>query len=242
MEQIIGNINNSKLANVNTIEVNSNVRPQKRDKVRRVMSNFMFIANSLLLIINVYYICCYYPNTIGLNLDYSGIVVGVLSVIVTILIGWQIFTNISIEHTLNEKIDHRYDLIKKDIEDIYDVTKRNAQNLIEETKVGLGDVKYISISTSLTQLGVSQYFNEDYPNSTRSLMNALILLQKINIHDELYDEVRDNVIKHIKLISKKIEGGEIIWESEEALDLFKEAALKTGDKDIIVFVMKFKVI
>lgn len=45
-----------------------------------------------------------YPRT-NLNFDYFGLIVGILAMLVTVLIGWDIYKAISIEKTIREKTD-----------------------------------------------------------------------------------------------------------------------------------------
>ena len=46
-------------------------------------------------------ICVANPRDSGLGLDYMGVIVGVLALLVTVLIGWQIYNSIEINHKVN---------------------------------------------------------------------------------------------------------------------------------------------
>lgn len=45
------------------------------------------------------------PSTKPVDIDYIGVLVGILSLLVTILIGWQIWSIIAIDKKINEKVD-----------------------------------------------------------------------------------------------------------------------------------------
>lgn len=222
MEQKIGNIYNSDLNNVNVNRTEKNFAfINKKVEWKSVFNRVVSIINVLLLIVNIYYICNYYPKTANLGFDYTGIIVGVLSILITMLLGWQIISNLSIVKSLKGELDI------------------NLRRFLIRTKKNIHDTKYIAIATSLAQLGISQFYNKDFPNAIRILMNALVFCFKIEVHDELYDDVYKHIIKTLKEISKKISGNVTNFSIEEII-LFKDAASKTGDEDIINFVNKFK--
>lgn len=56
----------------------------------------------LSFVVSVIALCFSIPKTDGLGFDYSGLLVGVLSFIVTLLIGWNIYTVIDIGKTRSE--------------------------------------------------------------------------------------------------------------------------------------------
>lgn len=64
---------------------------------------YILIAMSLAaIVLSLISICKVYPRTSDFGLDYQGWIVGVLSLLVTILIGWQIFTLIDIKRIRQE--------------------------------------------------------------------------------------------------------------------------------------------
>ena len=62
-------------------------------------------------------LCRTYPRTADLGFDYIGVLVGILALLVTVLIGWQVFNAIQMQNTLKE-IDGK---MKEEVED-YDHT------------------------------------------------------------------------------------------------------------------------
>ena len=61
------------------------------------------------IIVSIASICVSNPNKQELGFDYQGIIVGVLSVLVTALIGWQIYNSIEI----NRKVDGTEDMARR---------------------------------------------------------------------------------------------------------------------------------
>lgn len=219
MIQNVGDINNSNVKNVNVNKGNTfNNHPKQ--SMCGCFNALLMIANVTILAINLFFICNYYPRIENLEFDYIGIIVSILSLLITVLIGWQIFSHISIFNEVKNKIDNLEERTKGIV-----------------SKITL-DAKHSSIAVSFAQQGVSQFYKKDYDNSTRTLFNALVFCQKINSKDELYYETYDNVIETIVKLSNISSGCQ--FDSQEEIELFQEAAFKTGNKEVIAFAMKFK--
>lgn len=69
--------------------------------------NVAFIA------FNVYYTCHWYNRVPNLDFDYIGVIVGILSALITIAVGWQIFYQLKIEDRLKNLAK---DLAKSEVE------------------------------------------------------------------------------------------------------------------------------
>lgn len=95
-----------------------------------------------------------------MSVDFS-LIVAILSVLVTILIGFQIFSIID----LNQRFRRLENKVKK-------------QYLVDIEKA-----KCDATGMSLAQLGLSQFYNDDYDNAIRSLFNALAILRNGSMDD-----------------------------------------------------------
>lgn len=219
MYQKVGDISNSNVSNVN-ISKNNTVKVRTKSSTCGCFTEVLFVANCVLFVVNLFYTCNYYPRVGELEFDYIGIIVGIFSLLVTILLGWQIFNTISIFNEVKSKIDN--------------LEKENQKAINTIT----ADAKYSSIAVSLAQLGVSQFHQKDYENAIRSLFNAIIFCQKITTKDEFYSETYDNAIATIVELSRI--GSEVWFDSQEEVELFQEAAMATGNKEVIAFAMKFE--
>lgn len=81
-----------------------------RKHIKSYWSNYLSIGAiscSIVTIITVH------PSTSELGLDYMGIIVGILSLLVTLLLGWQIWSIISIDKKINDKVEY----LNKEIND-----------------------------------------------------------------------------------------------------------------------------
>ena len=66
------------------------------------------------------------PRYTPINIDYLGVIAGVLSILVTILLGWQIWTVISIDNKINNSVES----MKKNIVKELSKVEERANNII----------------------------------------------------------------------------------------------------------------
>lgn len=66
------------------------------------------------------------PRYTPISIDYLGVIAGVLSILVTILLGWQIWTVISIDNKINNSVDSMKKNIVKELSKI----EEHANNII----------------------------------------------------------------------------------------------------------------
>ena len=81
---------------------------------------FSFMA----ILISVVSICVACPRNQELGFDYQGVLVGVLSLLVTVLVGWNIYTIIDIKNT-KDKIDEAIRKIPTGIKSVTDISIRD---------------------------------------------------------------------------------------------------------------------
>ncbi|WP_130893132.1 hypothetical protein [Paraprevotella xylaniphila] len=188
MEQRVGNIRDSNVKNVNIIEGNNDFCDNKRSdifaKFIYCVNLLLFVANAIVIVFNIYYACHYYPNTRPLEFDYTGIIIGILSILITILVGWQILSNILTKREIKEEVNKNIKTINKHIK----LMDEQSRYSIKHVNKSIEDCKCLSIGVSLAQLGISQYYNDDYNNAVRSLFNSLIFLEEIENNDDLKNE------------------------------------------------------
>ena len=112
MIQTIGNINNGCLNNVNTFSENRPI-PNKENKGSRFLLNYSWVslvAISVMTAINVFVLVRMYPRTSPVDFDYISLIIGILALLVTILIGWNIYSLVDFNkrreeiHRTSEKV------------------------------------------------------------------------------------------------------------------------------------------
>lgn len=159
---------------------------------------FAYISIAVCLFIGMHYICVHHPRIIpfnGLGADYIGIIIGILSGMITLLVGWQIFSNIQERERLDEirrqfenfrnNINNQVDqLIEQRISIRIDGASRRNQNII--------------LCTTFAQIGLVQLENGELTSAVRSLFNALSADSE---DDRMQNDARAHAIEMLEQIS-----------------------------------------
>ena len=178
-----------------------------------VLLGILGVINLILLIP---LLCMHFPRIIDNNwgIDYLGIIVGVLTILVTVLIGWNIYSGLNIEKKAADIVDDKVRHLTKDM-------NKTAE-----------EIKHLTLSASLSQFGASFNNIENYSEAFRLLINSISLIQRIgNPNDNnrtLYNEVFVYAKDTIKEILKNVDS--ITLNSEEEYELYWSAI--SGIKDI----------
>lgn len=75
--------------------------------------NCFFILSGVSLLISVIAICIAGYRTPDLGFDYQGVIAGILSLLVTVLIGWQIYNAMEIKNEIKKEIDNNLSQFEK---------------------------------------------------------------------------------------------------------------------------------
>ena len=81
------------------------------------------------IICSVVAICVSLPSAPDLGMDYIGVIIGILSLLVTMLIGWQIWNVIAIDKKINNEVEQTSNSLAKSI----DATKKEMIDYIQKT-------------------------------------------------------------------------------------------------------------
>lgn len=106
--------------------------------------NWSLLLSSIAIITGVLSICVSFYRTPELGFDYQGILVSILSLLVTTLIGWQIYNVIYIDAKVKKSL-------KRAIDDQYEIIDKRTKSAKEE-----------AIGTSLFNLGQAMFYNGFY--------------------------------------------------------------------------------
>ena len=60
--------------------------------IRRVFSKWLWLFSLIISLANIVVVCLYLPAGYDPDFDYLGLIVGSFSILVTVLIGWNIYT------------------------------------------------------------------------------------------------------------------------------------------------------
>ena len=96
-----------------------------KNRIKSYWSNCLSIAA---IICSVVAICVSLPSAPELGIDYIGVIVGILSLLVTMLIGWQIWNVIAIDKKIDGKVEQTSDSLTKSI----DATKKEMIDYIQK--------------------------------------------------------------------------------------------------------------
>lgn len=149
-----------------------------KDWIKSYWSNCLSITA---IICSIVAICVSLPSTQELGIDYIGVIVGILSFLVTILIGWQIYNAIIIEKKIKEETGK----LKKEISDYLenDNGKRDSLSM------------YV---LGLTHARIALIEN-DYEDAFACFINALHSVIQIDENEECIE----NALHGVHSLAKK---------------------------------------
>ena len=156
------------------------------------------ILSAISIMVSVAALCRTYPHTSGLGMDYQGVIVGMLALLVTILIGWQIYTAINVKEELKDIKDLRREINKQE-RDIY---IRSTNNLFEfqSAMFMMYDNKKEKSNSDIFQLylhGISSIYHLcslGKQNECTSIVNILIARKSILMSEKFQKEQIDSLM------------------------------------------------
>lgn len=156
------------------------------------------ILSAISIMVSVAALCRTYPHTSDLGMDYQGVIVGMLVLLVTILIGWQIYTAINVKEELKDIKDLRREINKQE-RDIY---IRSTNNLFEfqSAMFMMYDNKKEKSNSDIFQLylhGISSIYHLcslGKQNECTSIVNILIARKSILMSEKFQKEQIDSLM------------------------------------------------
>lgn len=156
------------------------------------------ILSAISIMVSVAALCRTYPHTSDLGMDYQGVIVGMLALLVTMLIGWQIYTAINVKEELKDIKDLRREINKQE-RDIY---IRSTNNLFEfqSAMFMMYDNKKEKSNSDIFQLylhGISSIYHLcslGKQNECTSIVNILIARKSILMSEKFQKEQIDSLM------------------------------------------------
>lgn len=156
------------------------------------------ILSAISIMVSVAALCRTYPHTSDLGMDYQGVIVGMLALLVTTLIGWQIYTAINVKEELKDIKDLRREINKQE-RDIY---IRSTNNLFEfqSAMFMMYDNKKEKSNSDIFQLylhGISSIYHLcslGKQNECTSIVNILIARKSILMSEKFQKEQIDSLM------------------------------------------------
>lgn len=195
MEQRVGDINKSEVENVNTY---SAYNAKYKDRNVTALSSIAIIISILSISVSVIF-------GSSANRDTASILVGTLTILVTVLLGWNIYTTINIQNIIRREINK-----------------------------GIDNAKRSAMFVSIAQMGISNLNSNNTANAFQLLFNALSVWDA-DLDTELEKETFDYCVETLKkcaLDAKRTEK-RFVLSNRMDKDVCVKAAIKTQVSELI---------
>ena len=199
-----------------------------KNRIKSYWSNCLSIAA---IICSLDAICVSLPSAPELGIDYIGVIVGILSLLVTMLIGWQIWNVIAIDKKIDGKVKQTSDSLTESI----NVTKKEMIEYIEKAN----EKSQTEIMTSLLFIqGDNFLFKSQFENALLRYLDVISdIIEKPYI--ENYSDAINACILKAREAMRSVNNNELKRVlKEEKKESYLKALLKIeGYKaiDIIIF-------
>lgn len=201
-------------------------------KTNNTLSIIAVIISLLTLVSCLIIVLCSHQD---LMFEETTFLISVLSLIVTVLIGMQIWNIFQFENKFQA-------IEQKNREEIEKVK----QEIIEENKVAMDKNRSDAIGTILMQSGWSFEDKKEYDDAMRSYINALRALQRGNLKDPEVCENYKEVVDRLVIISRELPPEEWHFVNIDEKNVFIDTAMKIPNKEImnqlLGFFYKFTII
>lgn len=94
--------------------------------IRRVFSKWLWLFSLIISLANIVVVCLYLPAGYDPDFDYLGLIVGSFSILVTVLIGWNIYTLVDFKNEV--KVIKNY---KEELDEVKNIQKSNSNAITQ---------------------------------------------------------------------------------------------------------------
>lgn len=173
--------------------------------------NWAIIISGVAIVISIIAICVACPHKVELGFDYQGVIVAILSLLVTVLLGWQIYNAIYIKESLKKEVAQslkemvaleRINLLKSQLNTLYG---------LHEGAIMARDINY-TLSTLDVMMDLAIDINDK--DTANRIINKIPKLYNLLLKYELRKEQKD---KYNELRQKIKEFSKI---TESAFDIY----------------------
>lgn len=180
------------------------------------------IALAMSVLVNIVILCvvcprCVYPDKLGF--DYIGVIVGIFALLVTLLVGWQIYNYIFQKQAV-------HNIVVEEMAEVSDeIVKRNNSMMF----------------LNLGQLGLALFNLGDIRGSTQAYFNALNFWDDFMMIDNNLTRGFNMIVEHLEMIEKDLQdnGSFKFYYDELSSKHFLQTALKIDNQNIINLAMRF---
>lgn len=174
--------------------------------MKKFLRYIQTILSVIAIILSIIALCVTYPRTTDSSLDYIGIIVGILGILVAILIGWQLYNALNLKELISQIENAKDDAIS---------AKNQAVQMLNETQISVDNLssKLTSITDEVNHLSNCNKGNIDnISNITKGLMDLQTIVKGSM---ELYKSMQSYIGKLNEELGKKINKDELQFATED---------------------------
>lgn len=152
------------------------------------MKNFLKYTQTILSVIaitlSIIAICVTYPRRTDSSLDYFGIIVGILGILVAILVGWQLYNALNLKELVTQTENAKHDAI--------DASKQ-ANEMLSTTQTLSNDISHRVTNISAKVDSLSDYTSKNMEHLTGLSQNVSSLQEIVQKSMELFSELQTKI-------------------------------------------------
>ena len=174
--------------------------------MKKFLSYTQTTLSLIAIILSIVAISVTYPRSADSGLDYIGIIVGILGVLVAILIGWQLYNALNLQELVSQTEKAKVDAIE---------AKNQAEQMLRDTQVSTTQLSsnLSSITNEVTHLSNCNRSNIEHIST---ITKEITDLQSI-VRDSMdsYKSMQSYIEKLNEELVKKINKDEIQYATDE---------------------------
>lgn len=174
--------------------------------MKKFLSYIQTTLSLIAIILSIVAICVTYPRSADSGLDYIGIIVGILGVLVAILVGWQLYNALNLRELVIDTQKAKRDAVEAKIQ---------AEQMLNTTQSLTNDVKYkvSSISDKVEHLSRCNDRSIKLIEQLTELSNGLQTIVRNSM--VAYRSMQSYIEKLNEELSNKINKDEIQFATED---------------------------
>ena len=195
-----------------------------RFSCKKILNVGLLIANAILLGFNTHFLCNEYPRYNNFGFDYLGVIVGILSLLVTVLIGLNIVDAVKLRKewelfkSANERKQRNFkSLIEQRIEELHSDVEKYAEESIKKSVIHSNmrlaalmvsifylDKKY-ELMLSFVEFGLNQSTVADDKEFINNFLKYIKKVKDINARFSVSKNLKEGLMKYVIVSSSKDE-------------------------------------
>ena len=165
--------------------------------IRRVFSKWLWLFSLIISLANIVVVCLYLPAGYDPDFDYLGLIVGSFSILVTVLIGWNIYTLVDFKENIKQMKDIKEEVVDITEQAVLD-TKLHLFNYLEfiNTDAKNSEWLYIMLNNGAELIVLGEQ-NED-TELVNNLKKKIAEIINNNKNIALSEEQKNDIISELK--------------------------------------------